>query len=124
MRSTLEVDIYADLGVDGPHASVFFGDECEPLVETTTSWEDIISREIEYHTVPSMDYIPYENVDELHRCFDIVRTLRVVADEIESRLLKLDALDRKAWLEANNGKYDGDRAPFIKPLKEVINYES
>lgn len=121
----LDMDLYVGLGLEGPYTTLYVGDGDTPALEHEMTWEEIISNEIDYHTVPSQKYIPYEELDDLNRPFDLVRTLRVVADELESRLLQLDGFDRKAWLEhtESHSIFD-DKTKFTKPLKELLNYES
>lgn len=117
----MEVDLYADLDDKGVNMSLYFADNCEPSIEKLISWEQIMTQQIEYATIPSQLCIPYNEIEDLNEYFNLVRTLRAVADNLEERLMSLDALDRKAWLEANNGNYGGDREPFIKPIKELLN---
>ena len=117
----ITVDLYADLDDKGVNLSLYFGDNGDPSIEKLISWEDVITQQIEYCTIPSQLRIPYNEIEDLNEYFNLVRTLRAVADNLEERLMSLDAMDRKAWLEANNGNYGGDREPFIKPIKELLN---
>lgn len=117
----ITVDLYADLNDRGVNLSLYFGDNGDPSIEKLLSWEDVITQQIEYATIPSQLCIPYDEIEDLNEYFNLVRTLRAVADNLEERLMSLDAMDRKAWLEANNGNYDGDCEPFIKPIKELLN---
>lgn len=117
----MEVDLYADLDDKGVNLCLYFEDNCDPSIEKLISWEQIMAQQIEYATIPSQLCIPYNEIEDLDEYFSLVRTLRAVADNLEERLMSLDAMDRKAWLEANNGNYGGDREPFIKPIKELLN---
>lgn len=118
---TIEVD--GGIGTDGVYASVWIGDGSEPVDEFTISWEEIIQKEIECYTLPSAKIIPYEDENDLDANFDVVKTLRAVADEMEEQLMSCQAFDRAAWMEANGGDYLGPRSKeeFCKPMKEFFN---
>jgi hypothetical protein len=118
---TIEVD--GGIGTDGVYASVWIGGGSEPVDEFTISWEEIIQKEIECYTLPNAKIIPYEDENDLDANFDVVKTLRAVADEMEEQLMSCQAFDRAAWMEANGGDYLGPRSKeeFCKPMKEFFN---
>lgn len=120
-EATISVDMYGSLDENGVHLSLFFGDNCDPSIEKSIDWKEIIEEHVTTYTVPSRDYIPYDNKEMLDEPFAFVRALRVVADNIEERLMSLDAMDRQAWLEANDGNFGGPVDEFLKPMKEVLN---
>lgn len=120
-EATLNLDLYADLDDTGVNLSVYFGDSCDPSLEKSITWPEIVSQHIETYTIPNKETLPFDSLEELDEPFVLVRTLRAVADNIEDRLMSLNALDRSAWLEANDGHYGGPTEPFIKPMKEVFN---
>lgn len=122
---TIEVD--GGIGTDGVCGSVWIGDGSEPVDEFTISWEEIIQKEIECWSLPvragRVNIIPYEDENDLDAKFDVVKTLRAVADEMEEQLMSCEAFDRAAWMEANGGDYLGPRSKeeFCKPMKEFFN---
>ena len=120
-ETTIKVDMYGSVEEDGISLSLYFGDECEPATEENIQWDTIIQQHIETYCVPSLEFIPYESKEDLEEPFGLVRVLREVADDIENRLMSLQAFDRNAWLKSGKGDLSNDKTEFLKPMKEALN---
>lgn len=97
----IKVEIYADFGIDGIHSSVFVGDNDSPSIQETISWDDLMDREIEYHTLMDKTVVPSEEIKEL---LDVVKKLRSVATELENRIMELKVFDRNQWIQEKQTK--------------------
>lgn len=118
----LSIDSYAHLEPEGIAQTVYIGDASEPSIELTHDWSEIINSIIENHTVPFVNYIPYESPEDLDEVFEMVHILRKVADEIEDRFMELDAFDRSAWLADEDEDVNLlDRTKYLTPMKEMRN---
>lgn len=117
----LNVEIYSDITEEGIWSTAYIGESDTPSAEHTLNWDDWVEQQIEYHTVPSKQYIPYENVEDLKDIFATVKALRYAADVLEERLMALDGFDRKAWVAAGGvNTYHQSIDPYCKSLRELL----
>jgi len=84
MKKTIEIDGYVNFGDDGISSHVYFGSHDDDGVEFNATWDEIITNEIDAHTVPFDGPIvvsnDYDGVDEL---LNQVDTLRRAATKLE-----------------------------------------
>jgi hypothetical protein len=117
----LRVEIYSDITEEGIWSNVYFGESDSPSAEHTLNWDDWVEQQLEFYTVPSKQYIPYEEVEQLKDVFTTVKALRYAADVLEERLMALDGFDRKAWVAAGGvNVYHQPIEPFLKPMSELV----
>lgn len=120
---TLQVEAVADLTEEGIWCATYIGEQGEPAAEFNQDWESWIEQQIEFHTLADRTSVPISKPEDVDFVFATVRTLREVATKLENRLLELDAFDRPAWLDANNGTFDNTvpKEKFLTPMLEVVN---
>ena len=119
---TLEIDSVADITEEGIWTATYIGEASYPSTECTVTWDDWQAQQVESCTVPNSSMVPYEKPEDIEALFDIVHVLREQANKLERTLFSLHAFDRKAWLDANLGRFDGpvpaDR--FLTPMEEFV----
>ena len=115
--SKLNVELYADIASDGIHTSVFLGDVDMPSAETVLSWDDLIDKEIEFNTLVGGGVTTHDGVDDL---FDVVNKLRQVANDLEKRIMELQAFDREKWVASGNK----DKESYCMPMEEYLKYRN
>lgn len=97
----IKVELYTSFDVDGIHSSVFFEDNDSPSAQETISWDDLMDKEIEYHTLMDKTTVPNVEVQEL---LDVVKKLRSVATDLENRIMELKVFDREQWIQEKQTK--------------------
>ena len=117
----LNVEIYSDITEEGIWSTTYIGESDTPSAEHLQHWDNWIEQQIESYTVPSKQYIPYEDVNDLKDIFATVKALRYAADVLEERLMALDGFDRKAWVAAGGvNVYHQSIESYLKPMKELV----
>ena len=68
MKTEIEVDVFADVEVEGISRSLYLGEgACEPAFEDVESWEEIIERNIGYYIVPGSGKISPGDAEEVNK---------------------------------------------------------
>ena len=68
MKTEIEVDVFADVEVEGISRSLYLGEgACEPAFEDVESWEEIIERNIGYYIVPGSGKIRPGDAEEVNK---------------------------------------------------------
>lgn len=66
MVTEIEIDMCADIEVDGISRSLYLGERsCEPVFEDLESWEEMIERNIGYYIRPDTGTISSVDMKEL-----------------------------------------------------------
>lgn len=86
MSKTIEVDCSAWLTSKGVEVSCYIGDACEPIVESTESFEDLIEKELYAHTIMSTGKFSPTQIDSVHEFLD---TLKRSVEYTEKRIKEL-----------------------------------
>lgn len=98
---------------DGMGGCVFFN-ETDDGVEFDMTWGELIEKEFEMQTIPheESDLITLDAVQEVH---ELVTAFENAAKKMRERLTSCLVLDRQAWLDANDGKFNQEnRDEFLK----------
>jgi hypothetical protein len=122
--ASIDIDAYADLDVDGIMYNVYFGDECDPAASGVIEWDDIINSIMEMHAVPSGPIVVdiRENHDGVQEIYNMIDTLREVAEKLESRVRSSDILLRHNMKDM----FDKDNCitDYNGYLEEIVNGKS
>jgi len=113
MRHTIELNLSMHFNSDGIGGSVFIGDSDEGC-EFNMSWEELIGDEFEMQTIPNQkaDTLTLDAAQEVH---ELITAFEDAAKKMRKRLTNSLILDRKAWLEANDGELNKEnRDEFVK----------
>ena len=104
MRYTIELDPTMYLTDNGMGGCVFFNDTDDGF-EFDMTWDDLIENEFEMQTIPGHDgdVLTLDGVQEVH---ELATALEVAAQKMRKRLEESLVLDRDAWLESNDGKFN------------------
>ena len=86
MSKTIEVDCSAWLTSKGVEVSCYFGDACEPFIETTESFEDLIEKELYAYTLLGTGKFSPAEIDSAHELLD---TLKRAVEYAEKRIKEL-----------------------------------
>lgn len=63
MKTEIEIDMYADISAEGITRALYLGEACEPNFEGLETWEEIVERNIGYHTIPDNTISPMELIE-------------------------------------------------------------
>lgn len=130
-KMTIEIDVYSGIEPEGVYSAIYFGDGDDPIEERMT-WEEIITQEVEMHTIPSSGPFVYSKrtgSDGVKDIFEMINKLREVADTLEASIDERGILFRDELEDANNGSFDNTRRDefvvkyedYIKKLLEEKN---
>ena len=68
MKTEIEIDVCADIEVDGISRSLYLGEgACEPAFEDVESWEEMVERNIGYYIRPGSGTISSVDMEELQK---------------------------------------------------------
>jgi len=113
MKYTIELNPSMYFTHEGMAGSVFIGDSDEGC-EFNMSWEELIEDEFEMQTIPNQkaDTLTLDAAQEVH---ELINAFEDAAKKMRERLTNSLILDRKAWLEANDGELNqANRDEFLK----------
>ena len=123
-KAELELDVFPGIDTEGVYATLYVGDSSEPALEVRESWEDLLEREIDYHTVPNSDRpivvdIDSDSVQEIQNMAEMFRDL---ADRLEAKMRERPIFLRDKWMATIGGN---DKIPFNgTPISDFyVNYE-
>jgi len=130
-KMTIEIDVYGGLEPEGVYSAIYFGDNDDPIEERMT-WDEIITQEIEMHTIPTNGPFVYSKrtgSDGVRDMFQMINKLREVADTLEASIDERGILFRDEFEDASNGSFDNTRRhefvvryeDYIKKLLEEKN---
>ena len=67
MKTEIELDLYADVEPEGIVRSVYFGEACEPALESRESWQEIVERNVGYYIRPNEGTISSADLKQLEK---------------------------------------------------------
>ena len=62
MKAEIEIDMYTDISAEGIQRTLYVGDS-DGAYEDVESWEEIVERNIGYHTIPDNTISPMELIE-------------------------------------------------------------
>ena len=113
MKYTIELDPLMYFTHNGMGGCVFFNDT-EDGAEFNMTWDELIEKEFEMQTIPGHngDVLTLDAIRELD---ELVTAVEGAAKKMRERMEGSMILDREAWLEANDGKFNQEnRDQFLK----------
>jgi len=87
-EKTIPVDCGAWITAQGVEVYCYFGNSCEPFVTTTETFEDLIDKELEAHTVRGV--FPPRDLDSVH---ELLESLKGAVEYAEKRIKELTPSD-------------------------------
>ena len=126
-KAELELDVFPGIDTEGVYATLYVGDSSEPELEVSESWEDLLEREIDYHTVPNSDRplvvdIGNDSIQEIQNMAEMFRDL---ADRLEAKMRERPIFLRDKWVKSV-GQATLNGAPtsdFYVSYEEYLNYK-
>lgn len=121
MKMNIELDIFGGIDHTGVYSGVFVGEDADTPIETTTTWEEIISSEVERVCIPNGGPIVVSNdsngVEEIQSMAEMLRGL---ADQLETEAAKHLVFLRDDWLNGTD-----DITGANKPIDDYcVSYEN
>ena len=115
-EAKINIDMGASLELDGIFQYVYFGDSCEPAVQETVTWTDLISDAYDTQCIPNGPIVYDTDNDGVLELIMLADELRNAADVLELRVRESKIFLRDKWTAASQG-LDDPRDDF------VVNYE-
>ena len=126
-KAEIELDIYPGMDTEGVYATLYVGDSSEPALEVRESWEDLLEREIDYHTVPNSDRPIVVDIDSdsVQEILDMAEMFRDLADRLEAKMRERPIFLRDKWMETiGQGALNGvPTSDFYVNYEEYLNYK-
>lgn len=111
IEKSLDLDLYCDLGADGTLLSLFIGDECDPVIEETFTYDDMIVKLFEFVSIPRSGLINEEGVKEVK---EIIAGMENAVKLLKETLSSKTLFDRESWV--NDGCPE-DKSPYESPVE-------
>lgn len=125
-KAELELDVFPGIDTEGVYATLYVGDSSEPELEVSESWEDLLEREIDYHTVPNSDRplvvdIGNDSIQEIQNMAEMFRDL---ADRLEAKMRERPIFLRDKWVKTVGSALNGaPTSDFYVSYEEYLNYK-
>lgn len=92
--SNVKVDSYVSMYDDGIHHGAYVGDSDEPVVDSVTSWSEILENLVEMECVPDGPIVVDDGNDGVYNLLAMADKLRSVADDLEDMVRSKKVLVR------------------------------
>jgi len=113
MKYTLELDQSMYFTHNGMGCCVFI-DDSDDGFDFSISWDELIDNEMEMQLIPD-DNSDVLTLDGAQEIYDLIISLDGATKKLRERLESCLILDRQAWIESNDGKFDPtNRDQFLK----------
>jgi hypothetical protein len=121
-QAAIDIDVYANLELEGVNAYVYIGDADTPACEVNFEWVDLISSVFEMQCVPSGPIVYDTDNDGVQEILNVVDQLRNAADDLEERVRSSKILLRDKWVADNGGIYGPASDEYKVSYAEYLNH--